>query len=567
MKVKKFAAIAVLLLVLFAGSACAFQPEDALTSRPEDSVYAVLKLQDTSKFLQWLFSKENVEIFAPLFLNGKSKMEILAVTEFVNAIIPMIPIRSAAVLSGMTKNDTKQKTQFVQAALTFSPEVRTSVLRIEAGLADASDVAKMLIGDSTAAKFAETMINIKKEKDNIYRVNNDIFMTAVDGTVLLGSSVTEIRKAVKSINDKDTRLLSKKARKFTAEDFALVHIDYDTITAFDESLKSGDLDPRKYFAKPLEGEFAFTRLKDKFLMSIGFNFKDVLTKKYADKLAAQAAQWEDVKGGHIDLDIGGSASPLAAIGTYINFETLDEFDECKKFLEAVLRNLRVRFKVSNDETKALLAGPFSLVVNDTVTYEGFKIPAVYVSQQGKTGAAAKVYEKFTQSQHFSKVKDGILQLDSSISPVSCLVADKGERLGVYFAELASLEQKPVLKPALAELMEKESTASSWIDFEGIQSWILDENNGVMLMLGPIMTFGGYGKYYTALQNVLTAEFSVPSMSLWGKAPETMHIEFALKEINPENGLFMRIMKAYQELNAPAESKKAPEDDNGKEKSE
>ena len=567
MKVKKFAAIAVLLLVLFAGSACAFQPEDALTSRPEDSVYAVLKLQDTSKFLQWLFSKENVEIFAPLFLNGKSKMEILAVTEFVNAIIPMIPIRSAAVLSGMTKNDTKQKTQFVQAALTFSPEVRTSVLRIEAGLADASDVAKMLIGDSTAAKFAETMINIKKEKDNIYRVNNDIFMTAVDGTVLLGSSVTEIRKAVKSINDKDTRLLSKKARKFTAEDFALVHIDYDTITAFDESLKSGDLDPRKYFAKPLEGEFAFTRLKDKFLMSIGFNFKDVLTKKYADKLAAQAAQWEDVKGGHIDLDIGGSASPLAAIGTYINFETLDEFDECKKFLEAVLRNLRVRFKVSNDETKALLAGPFSLVVNDTVTYEGFKIPAVYVSQQGKTGAAAKVYEKFTQSQHFSKVKDGILQLDSSISPVSCLVADKGERLGVYFAELASLEHKPVLKPALAELMEKESTASSWIDFEGIQSWILDENNGVMLMLGPIMTFGGYGKYYKALQNVLTAEFSVPSMSLWGKAPETMHIEFALKEINPENGLFMRIMKAYQELNAPAESKKAPEDDNGKEKSE
>ena len=557
MKVKKLAVILVLVLLIFSGSAYAAKPEDALTSRPEDAVYMVLRLQDTSSFLRWMFSKENVEIFAPLFLKDKSKLEILAVSEFVSALASMSPIRSAAVVTGMTKNDTKQKNQFVQAALTFSPEVRTSVLRIEAGLADASDIAKLLIGDTAAAKFAETMIKIEKEKDNIFRVNNNIFMSAAKDMVLLGSSVTEIRKAVKSLNDKDTRLFTKKARNFTAEDFCIFHVDYGTIAAFDASLQSGDLDPRKYFAKPLEGEIAFTRQPDTFLMSMSFNFKDALTKKYADKLAEQAAKWEDVNGGHIDLDAVGSSSPLVAIGTYINFDALNEIDEWKPIMKAILRNMRVRFKVSDDETKALLSGPLSLVVNGTVTYESFKIPALYVTQQGEKGAAAKVYEKFTQSPNFSKVRDGILQLDSSISPVSCLVSDKGEKLGMYFAELPSLEQKPELKPALAELMKRESTASFWIDFAGIQNWLLDDNNGVMMMLAPLMTFGGYGKYYKALQDVLTAELSVPSMSMWGKAPEVMHIEFALKDIAPENGLFMRILRAYQSLNEPAKSQKAP----------
>ena len=567
MKVNKFAALAVLGLVLLAGSAyAAAKPEDALTSRPEDSVYAVLRLQDTSRFLRWTFSKENVELLAPLFLKGKSKLEILAASEFVSALAAMTPIRSAAVVTGMTKNDAKQKDTFVQAALTFSPEVRTSVLRIESGVADASDVAKLLIGDKIAADFAETMIKAEKEKDSIYRVNNDIFMAAANETVVLGSSVTEVRRAVKALNDKDTRLLTKKARKFTAEDFALLHVDFSTIAAFDDRVKSGDLDAGKYFAKPFEGEFAFTSLPDKFTVSIAFNFMEALAKKYADQVLAEVSKWEYIKGGHIDLaGIGGTASPLFAMGTYLDFEALNEIDEWKSVLKAVLRNMRVRFKVADEETKALISGPFSLVVNDTVTYEGFKIPAVYVSQQGRKGAAAKVYDKLTKTPHFSKVRDGILQLDSSISPISCLVADKGEKLGVYFAELASLEQKPVLKPALADLMNRESTASGWIDFAGIQSWILDDDNGVLMMLRPIMTFGGYGKYYKALQDVLTAELSVPSVSVWGKAPETLHMEFAVKEINPENGLFMRIMNAYQELSTPDKSKTDSED--RKEKSE
>ena len=560
MTLKKLAVSAVLVMVLFAGSAYAFQPEDALTSRPDDSMYMVLKLQDASKFLQWVFSKENVEIFAPVFMKGQSKIEIIAAAEFASALTAMLPIRSAAVVGGTTKNDAKHKDYFFQAALTFSPEVSTTVKRIEAGLARPSDVAKLLIGDSAAANFAETMIKLDKEKDNIYRVNNDIFMTAVDGTVLLGSSVNEIRKAVKSINDKDTRFFTKKARKFTAEDFALIHADVDTAAELDDSLKSGDVNMKEYFAKPLEMEYAFTRSADKFLMSTWFNFMEALTKKYADKLSAQSKNWKIVKGGHIDLDIGGTASPLLAVGTYIDFDSLNESsEEIARFLEAVTRNMRVRFKVSDDETKALLSGPLSVVVNDTVTYEGIKIPALYVSQQGKKGAAGKVYEKLTKSQLFSKVKDGILQLDSSVSPISCLAADKGEKLGVYFAELSSLEKKPELKPALADLMKKESNASFWIDFAGIQSWLTDEKNGVLAMAGPLMTLGGYGKYYKPLRDVLTAELSVPSMSIWCEAPETIHMEFAVKEINPENGLFMRVMKAYQELNAPAQSKNDSED--------
>ncbi len=52
----------------------------------------------------------------------------------------------------------------------------------------------------------------------------------------------------------------------------------------------------------------------------------------------------------------------------------------------------------------------------------------------------------------------------------------------------------------------------WIDFAGIQSWIVDAENGVLAVLGPIAKFSGYGEIYDAAKEILDAKLSVPSVS-------------------------------------------------------
>ena len=548
MKVRKFALLAVLGLLVFTGAAYSAQTEDALSSRPDDAVYMVLRLEDTARFLQWVFSKDNLNLFMPLIMKGQSKADVMVMAETINAFVSVSPLRSAAVVVGVTRKDLKLP--FLQAAFKVSPELSDIVKKVEDGTAEASDIAKLVIGDKMAAMFAETMIKVEHEKGNILRVNNELFMTARDDVVLLGTSMNDVRLAIRALNEEGSRLFTKIARKFTDEDFALFHVDYETAAELDDKGELKEFDGRELFDKPLNLELSFKRLTDKFTISTAVNFSEALKQEYAEKVLKLAENLQAVKGGNIDLaNTGSSTSPLAAFGTYIDFESLKDNDVWKTAVNSLLRNMRVRFKVSEEETAALFTGAFSAVVNGTVTFEGFKIPALYVSQTGKPGAAAKVFERFTNSPHFSKVHEGILQLDSSISPISCLVSNKGETLCVDLAELDSLTLKPEVNPVLSELMERESVASGWVDFAGIQSWINDPENGVFTTLAPFAAFMGYGKYLQAARDILSAEFSVPSVSIWSDGVEKFYTEFAVKDIDVNNGLFAKIIKVYQDFTA------------------
>ena len=560
MKIKKFSAFAVLAVMLFACAAYSAQPEDALSVRNEESVYMTLRLNDTASFLKWVFSDEHLKLFVLAAKQNASEEEALAVAEFLRTMVGMSPLRESALTIGMNKPEPKSLNMpFLQFAFTAGPEVSEITAKIADGTAEAGDLAALIMGNKIAAAFIETMIKVERGEDNILRINNDIFMTAKDDVVLVASSLEELRASLNALDDEKARMFTAKPRKFAEKDFMLMHIDYATAAELDDD-ELDEINAEKYFAKPLEVEFAFNRTAEKFLMSLAVNLVEALKKEYAEQLYNAAKNYTLVKGGHIDLaSIGGKTSPLAAIGTYVNFALLKDQEEAKPFVSAILRNLRVRFGISEEEAYAILTGPFSAVVNGTVTFEGFKIPALYMSLTGQKGAAAKVFGKLTKSPHFSKVHDGILQLDSSISPVSCLAADRGESLGVCFAELASFSEKPELAPAFAQLMNRESIASIWVDFAGIQRWINDDENGVFMTVGPLMTFAGYGKYFKAIRDVFNAELSVPSMSIWTEKIETVHMEFALKDINPENGLVSKILKAYNELNtkSTSEDKKTP----------
>ena len=541
--------------MISAGAAWSAQPEDALSSRPDDSVYFVLRLEDTSRFVKWALSSENLRLVIPLILGSKSQAEILMFSEIVRSIASALPLRSAALIVGTTKHDTKRKTPFLQAAFKVSPEVGGITAKIAEGAADASDIAKLIFGDKFAAMFAETMIKVEGDKSGILRVNNDVFMTAKDDLVIVGASVNDVRMSLRALNEAKSRLFTKIARRFTEKDFVFSHMDYKTLMDLNDTQSKDKAKVSEVFAKPMNTEIAFERLEDKLRVSIATNTKEILTKKYASIMLKAYENLEAVTGGNIDLNgTGGTASPLLALGTCLDFASMKSNDVWAPAVKRLVRNLRVRFGVTEEETAALFNGPLSVVVNDTVTYEGFKLPAMYLSKTGQEGAAAKVFERFTKSPHFSKVQDGVLQLDTSISPVSCLAVDRGETLGVNFAELSSLSEKPELKPALSELMEHKSIGSLWIDFAGIQGWINNDDNGVFTTLAPIAGLMGYGKYVQMFRDIMSAELSVPSMSLWAESLEVAHMDFAVKEIDPDNGLFAKLLKVYQEYKADTAGK-------------
>ena len=549
MNIRKILAFIVLGIMFLSGAAFAVQTEDALSPRTDDSVYMALCLEDTSAFLKWLFSQENIKLFTPLIASSDAGAEGMMIAEMVSTLVSQTPLRSAAVVAGITKEGVKSGKPFVQGAFTFSPEVSETVKKLADGQAEALDVAKLIFGDQLAASFVETMIKLQPEKNGIYRLNNELFVKASGDYVVLGTSINEVRSALKAMGNEDSRFFTKTPRRFSGRDFAFMHIDYETAAALEPDGELDDMNLREIFDKPIEVECAFKSLEDRFIISTSVNLINALKKEYLAKYMDISADILPVKGGNIDLaNAGGHTQPILAAGTYLNFTTLKEDKTWKPIINGMARRLKRYFAITEDEVTAMFSGALSIVVNDSVTYESLKVPAVYISQTGKEGASAKIFERLGGSKHFTKVSgeqhEGILQMDTSLSPISCLVKDRDGTLLLDFAELSSLAGSPDIRPLFAELLERESVASIWLDFASLQAWINDENNGLMVFAGPMATFAGFGKQFQAVREVLKAELSVPSFSLWAESQGVFHMSFENRKIAPENGLFAKIIKAY-----------------------
>ncbi len=545
MKAKRFIALAVMTVLVFTASAFSAQPEDALTPRPDESVYAVLKLSDTSGLLKWIFSEENINVFMPLIISSENSNDIIGGLEMVRSIIQNTPLKSAAAIVGITAENAKSQDPFFQLAFTVSSELNPIVRNLAQGKADAKDIAKLILGtDSPLIAFAETMIKVESGKDNIMRIDNALFVKAVDDIIILGLSENDVKESVKALEDKKARLFARSPRTFRTNDFALIHLDPKTAEALDDKGELKDAKLTEYFAKPVTLEIGFEKTSDRFTLSTHVNIVEAMTKKYAEKVKTVKA----VKGGYIDLrNSGGSSVPMLAIGGVLDLSGTDEVKEAKPYMDELFGQLRKRFGIAKEDVYALFNGPFSIVVNGSVMFESFKIPAVYISQTGAKGAASKIYDTLTKSPHFHKVHDGILQVDSSLSPVSCIIGNAGNTLGIAFAELASFKDRPNTEGAFGSLMSRESIASFWFDFAGLQSWLNDDSNGVFSTLKPIASILGYGKILEAVQDVLSADFSVTSMSFIASDAETFHFDFALKDVRAEDGLFVKLIKLYREF--------------------
>ena len=544
MKAKRFIALSVLAVMIFTGTAFSETlPENALSSRPDESFYAVLKLNDTSAFLKWLLSDANIDTFMPLILTSKSSNDIIGGIEMLRSFAQNTPLKSAVVLAGVS--DAKSQIPFLQIAFTVSPELNSIVRNLSQGKADAKDIAKLLLGTGNPLiTIAETMIKVEHADDNILRIDNAVFVKAVDDVILVGLSEEDVKASVNALEDKKARLSVINSRAFNTRDFAMLHIDPKTAEALDDSGELKGLKLGEYLDKPANIELAFDSQPGKFIFSSHVNIREAMTKNYAKKIP----DVKPVKGGYIDLrNSGGASTPIFAAGGVFNLAGAESLEDAKEGLDFITGQLKKRFGIAKEDVYALFTGPFSMVINGSVMFESFKIPALYISQTGAKGAATKIYNTLAKSQHFHKVREGILQVDSSVSPVSCIIGNAGNTLGIAFAELASFSDRPNTDGAFGELMSKNAISSFWIDFAGIQSWLNDDANGVFAALTPIAGIFGYGQILDAVRNVLSADFSVRSLSLSAEDIETVHWEFALKDVRPEDGLFAKLVKVYRDF--------------------
>ena len=470
----------------------------------------------------------------PLIIAQEDSNEIIGAIEMISMFAENTPLKSLAFVVGVQAN--KVSEPFFQMALTVGEGSTSIVRRIEDGTATAVDIAKLLLGnDNPLAPLAESIIKVEKADDNILRVDNELFIKAYDGLVLLALSEDGIKSAINALDHADMRMFENKPRKFNSQDFALLHIDAKTAKLLDDEDEVDDLD--KYFEKPLNVEFDFKRVPDKFTISTAINLLEALKKEYADKLDKMKAL-TPVKGGYINLV--GEKSPLLAFGTYLDIASMMNEPELLPFWKMATIQLKNRFGITEDDLVKFLDGPFSVNVNDSVVFEGFNIPAIYISQTGKEGAAENIYKTIAKSRHFHKVQEGVLQIDSSLSPVAFLIQDKGEALGINFADLANISKTPELQPELADVMNRESISTIWLDFAGLQNWVKD--SGVLFMMEPFAKFMGYGEIFDAVKDVITAKLSVPSFSICCESMETFRTEFNIAEIDAKDGFMSKVIK-------------------------
>ena len=551
MKARKILLSALVCVVVFTSAAFSAEVEDALTPRSDQSVYLVLRLNDTQNLLKWFFSKENIDTFMPLILASKESNEIIGAVEMISAFAENTPLQSVAFMVGA--ETAKTPAPFFKAAFTLKPGNETIYKKVADGSAEAIDIAKLFIGkDNPMASFAESMVKVEKAEDNMLRVDNELFLKAQDNMIIAGLSADDIKASLNALENEDARLFSKVQRKFETKDFAWVHLDPKGVDNLDEEDVIDPEDIAEYFVAPLNVEYGFTRAPGKFLMSVYANLTEAMSKDYLDKIRAKDIT--SVKGGHMNLDnFGGIKSPLLAFGGFINIAGMKLYPEAEKVWKEIAKQAKKILNVEEADLVSLLTGSLSLSVNDSVSVEGIKVPAIYISQTGEAGAAEKIFAAFEKSsKYFSKVQDGILQVDTSIAPVSCLVTRNGDTLGVNFADLANLSAKPELKPTLKELMDVDATSSMWLDFAGIQSWIAAPENGVLALAEPLARFSGNGELFDACKELLEAKFSVPSMAIHSDSIEVIHTEFQIDEsVKAEDGLMKRLVKLIR-MFMPAE---------------
>ena len=541
-----FKAALVLCLTLgVASSSWAAQPFDALSTRPEKSVYAVLNLQDVGELVRWALSPENLKVLAPL----GGEMDAASINVFADAL-RKVPAKGVAILVGT--DDPKAKAGSIQVAAAFPPELQPQLDLVASGKASPDDLSLLLLGSKSDESPLGGAFSQVEPMDGMIKVNGAVFLGAKDNLLLAALTPEDLKSALAALVDSGKRLSMK--RRFKAGDFAFFHLDPDLADAIGKARASEDGDVtwteedskalRETFRAPLDLEVAFEGFKDRFLVSMGANVEEAMTKEYL-------ASWEGVdpvSGGRI-LPLG-EGSPLIAGGGYLSSQALDSNPRLKVLWDGAVNELK-GIGITEAEAKALINGDFSLSVGGNISLKCLigmdaKLPGVFVTLTRSNGAASAFLKKLETSEAVpvnpAKADgwDQMLQADATSIPLPLFMGVKGEALTLGLCDPTSLAKAPAPGAALSELLKKDSVGAFFIDFEGIRAFLADEKNGIAAALS--LYDAGLAKRF---KDALDVQLSVPSIALWAPTVDTSFLEFRLADIDPAKGLWAKAVEFYR----------------------
>jgi hypothetical protein len=287
-----FVVLSVAAFSLVASAALALPAQDALSARPAESVYTVVRADNLNGLLQYVFSPANVEMITSL-LDPDDAETVNLVAMFAS----QIPAKSLAVAAGMTAGG-----PFVQVAASMPASVRPKLDKVADGSATGADIFTLLLGDG-GEMFAGGFDPEVQDGDNgpFYSLMGQAALAAKDDLLLIAFPPDELDASIDALGNDENRLSFK--RRFGSPDYWLTHMDISMLTAF--AAMAGGAAPgepgaiAEFYKAPLELELAFESKPGSFLLSCAANIMEAL----AD--AGQYKNMNPVKGGNLFLAGGG----------------------------------------------------------------------------------------------------------------------------------------------------------------------------------------------------------------------------------------------------------------------
>ncbi len=535
--------------LLSASVAWGAAPQEALSTMPEKSVYAVINLGDFGQFARYILSPANIELLTPL-LDG----ETAGVLGMASGLVSMLPAQEVSILAGM---DSELK-PFLQCAIALPEALQPKLDLVASGKATPEDFAAILLGEG-GAPFAE-IAQALTLSGSYYTFAGDGAVTAKGNLLLIGATPADLDASLAALGDTAKRLVLN--RRFASKDFISMHMDIPTMSTLAKmggADEGGEVDFKALeamFKKPLDMEFDFNSAPDLFRISSSVN-----VEAFSDVILNAIKAVKPVPGAGIFM-VGSGRPILAAAGRLNIKESLagtspEVMAGWKEMISAL-----AEFGISETDVDNLLSNAVSFVVGGSASVMGQKLPGVYLALNGKDGAAAKIlntimaHEAFSASVPVAEVSvsgwQKAFKVDPALAPVSIVFGVKDEVLFLGMQEPESLNAEPEFSPKAKELLGKDLVSFLFLDVEEAWGFLGKELANPASLLSTMVI---PQPFVEAAKNILAAKPSVPFMSIYAPEADKAFTDYSIQDVPQDQQILPKVIKFVAEMNKAPEQPK------------
>ena len=516
----------------------ALEPQDALSARPEKSVYITARINDLNGLLQNIFSPANIETLASLGNPEDAQgVRILA------SLVSQIPAKSVALASGITMD----KTPFLQIAASMPASVRSKLDRIAEGKASGVELVTLLVGEAGLLFAGGVEPVLQKGPKGPYYSLGDAVFAAKENLLLAALSPVDLEASLNALEKAGNRLAFK--RRFDSLNYYAIHMDAPTLVSFSQEITEIEIDKKtmlSLFKAPFNFEMAFDLKPGSFMVSTWANVIEAMT--IADRLR----DLKPASGANLFLAGGGKLFFALAGPMYVRMSDWKVYPEFVKMWDKIAKELN-KTGITEKDVENLLTGNFSLALGSDSTIMGRKTPGGYLALSGQNGAAAKILGKVLEDERIAQAIpleplkitgwDSFFRVDPALFPASLLVGVSADKNTLFLGVVdpGVMDIKPELPPEGTKLMEAKLIAGGFIDAAAIWKYLGKE------AADPTSPLGSQLHEVPVVKSLFDAEPSIPFIKIWNSEQETGFMEFTLVDVPAGKRLFPKLLKAGEAL--------------------